>query len=375
MPVIFIILFTLLSSGGYWFYKNYKYTFKVKNNVTVLVGDFVDPKAYIIKKENCSVKYDEVDTSSVGDFKVKYTVTDKFKKKHIYYLTVSVKDNEAPLISSKDSITIYKDSKFNISSYVKATDNVDKDIKISYEGNVDSSKTGTYKIKVIAEDLSGNKSNKDISIIVKEKPIYEPLTLENGTVGTTSKGNKIENKNGATYINGILVANKSYPVSANYGKGLTGDTSSAFNEMKNAASLAGIDIYIGSGYRSYNTQKSIYNSYVKRDGRSAADTYSARPGYSEHQTGLAVDICSHNEYKACVNSNFNNTATAKWLNDNAHYYGFILRYPSGKSSETGYKYESWHYRYVGKELATTLYNNGDWITLESYLGITSKYSN
>ena len=372
---IVIIILSALAITGYWFYKNYKFTFKVKESVTVLVGEPVDPKAYIIKKENCSVTYNIVDTSVVGDTKIKYIVTDKFKKKHVYYLTLTVKDNEAPVISVKDSVTIYKDAKFDVNSFVKATDNVDKEIKISYDGNIDTSKVGTYKIDVIAEDLSGNKSTKNISVIVKEKPIYEPLTIENGTVGTTSKGYKIENKNGATYINGILIANKSYPVSSNYGKGLTGDTSSAFNEMKNAAALAGIDIYIGSGYRSYNTQKSIYNSYVKRDGRSAADTYSARPGYSEHQTGLAVDICSHNEYKACVNSNFNHTATAKWLHDNAHYYGFILRYPNGKSGETGYKYESWHFRYVGKELATTLYNNGDWITLESYLGINSKYSN
>ena len=75
-----------------------------------------------------------------------------------------------------------------------------------------------------------------------------------------------------------------------------------------------------------------------------------------------------------INSNFDNTAQAKWLSENAYKYGFILRFPKGKENETGYIYESWHFRYVGVELATKLYNNGNWITLEEYLGITSEYS-
>ena len=120
--------------------------------------------------------------------------------------------------------------------------------------------------------------------------------------------------------------------------------------------------------------KTIYNNYVKRDGQKKADTYSARPGHSEHQSGLAIDICSTDKSVPCITSGFNSTQTAKWLSDNAYKYGFILRYPEGKTNETGYKYESWHFRYVGKDLATTLYNGGNWITLESYFGITSKYN-
>ena len=96
------------------------------------------------------------------------------------------------------------------------------------------------------------------------------------------------------------------------------------------------------------------------------DTYSARAGHSEHQTGLAADF-------NMVDDNFEYTAEGKWLNDNAYKYGFILRYPKGKTFETGYIYESWHYRYVGVELSRKLYNNGDWISLENYFGITSQY--
>ena len=136
--------------------------------------------------------------------------------------------------------------------------------------------------------------------------------------------------------------------------------------MKSAASSEGINIYVVSGFRSYNTQNTLYNNYVNRDGRDEADTYSARPGHSEHQTGLAADF-------NMVDDDFEYTAEGKWLNDNAYKYGFILRYPKGKTGETGYIYESWHYRYVGVDLASKLYNGGNWISLESYFGITSQY--
>ena len=103
------------------------------------------------------------------------------------------------------------------------------------------------------------------------------------------------------------------------------------------------------------------------DGKALADTYSARPGHSEHQSGLAIDI-------NMADSAFDSSPEAKWLNDNAYKYGFILRYPKGKDNITGYMYESWHFRYVGTELANKLYNDGNWITLEEYFGIDSKYS-
>ncbi|MBO4600831.1 MAG: D-alanyl-D-alanine carboxypeptidase family protein [Bacilli bacterium] len=372
--ILIVVLFTL-AYAAFYYYQKHKYVFELFDGVNVELNTEVNSADYIKKIENATVTYNSVDTSTIGDKKIEYIVKDKlFKKEHKYYLTIKVTDDTAPVIEGKDSVTIYKNSKIDLNSYIKVSDNYDKDLNITHEGEVDTSKNGTYKVKYTVTDSSGNSSTKTITFTVKDKPIYEPVTLENGTVGTTSKGYKIENKNGATYINGIIIANKSYPLSSNYGNGLTKEVNNAFNEMKAAAASVGIDLYIGSGFRSYNTQKSIYNSYVKRDGKSKADTYSARPGYSEHQTGLAMDICSHNLEKSCVNSRFNNTEPANWLSQNAHLYGFILRYPSGKTGETGYIYESWHYRYVGKELATILYNGGNWITLENYLGITSKYA-
>ena len=140
-----------------------------------------------------------------------------------------------------------------------------------------------------------------------------------------------------------------------------------FKKLQEAAKEEiGINLMPTTAYRDYNFQKTLYNNYVASDGVKAADTYSARPGHSEHQTGLAFDLNS-------VEESFANTDEGKWVKDNCYRYGLIIRYPKGKENITGYMYESWHLRYVGVDLATKLYNNGDWLTLEEYFGIDSKY--
>lgn len=133
----------------------------------------------------------------------------------------------------------------------------------------------------------------------------------------------------------------------------------AFKEMVDNASLDGIKLYNVSAYRSYWTQSYLYNNYKNRDGVLKADTYSARAGYSEHQTGLATDINT-----ASSSAHFENTKEYAWLMENCYKYGFILRYPKGKEYITGYKYEPWHYRYVGVEVATYIHEND--ITYEEY---------
>ncbi len=176
----------------------------------------------------------------------------------------------------------------------------------------------------------------------------------------------VEVKNGITYVNGILIANKTYALPESYAPGgLTQETAAAYNEMKAAATADGIPMWICSGYRSYSYQSQLYNNYAARDGKAKADTYSARPGHSEHQTGLAMDI----NY---ADDSFLGTPTADWLAKNCWKYGFIIRYPKGKESITGYKYEPWHVRYLGKETAKLVYDSG--LCLEEYLMISSKYS-
>ena len=136
--------------------------------------------------------------------------------------------------------------------------------------------------------------------------------------------------------------------------------------MQADAQSIGLNLYISSGFRSYTYQENLYNNYVAQDGKEEADTYSARPGHSEHQTGLAFDLNT-------IDDSFAYTEEGKWVQENCQKYGLILRYPKGKETQTGYQYESWHLRYVGKELAQKLYNNGNWITLEEYYKLTSIY--
>ena len=154
--------------------------------------------------------------------------------------------------------------------------------------------------------------------------------------------------------------NKNIPLPKDYNAGLNKKLILAYYRMKCCALKDGIKLKIISGFRSYEYQEKIYNIYVKEFGEERANTFSAKPGYSEHQTGLAIDICEDSD-------KFIGTKEAKWLQENAYKFGFIIRYPKGKEEKTGYKYEPWHLRYVGKKHAKKIYCNN--ITLEEYLGL------
>ena len=180
-------------------------------------------------------------------------------------------------------------------------------------------------------------------------------------VKVTVKGGVSELK----YVKGILIANKTYALPSNYNPGVDSAAGSALNEMISAAASEGISLRMISGFRSYETQNVLYNNYVARDGVAATDRYSARPGHSEHQTGLSFDLNS-------LEQSFGQTAEGKWLAENCWKYGFIIRYPSEKEAITGYMYEPWHVRYLGKETAKAVYESG--LCLEEYLGITSVYA-
>ena len=169
---------------------------------------------------------------------------------------------------------------------------------------------------------------------------------------------------GITYVDGLLVVNKSYSLPPDYDPGLLPITEEAFEALSEDAAKEGYDIYIGSPYRSYQFQEKVYNSMVSGYGKEYADALSARPGHSEHQSGYTIDCNS-------IDNNFAETPAGQWLAAHAHEYGFIIRYPKGKEDITGYAYESWHIRYVGIEHATNMYEQG--LTLEEYLDVTSVY--
>lgn len=151
-------------------------------------------------------------------------------------------------------------------------------------------------------------------------------------------------------------------ISTNYSYwgSLRKEANAAFMKMVTDAAKEGLKIINTSPYRSYDTQKKLYTNYVKQDGEKEADTYSARPGYSEHQTGLAVDVVT----PTTTLGTFKNTKEFVWMKENSYKYGFILRYEEGMEYITGYMYEPWHYRYVGVEAAKVIYEEN--LTFEEY---------
>lgn len=167
---------------------------------------------------------------------------------------------------------------------------------------------------------------------------------------------------GCTYVDGILIANKTYSLPEDYDPGMLPETLNAFEELQADASAQGLNIYQGSGYRSYQYQITVYKSMCDAYGEEYASQVSARPGYSEHQTGYTIDCNT-------IENGFALTPAGQWLAQHAHEYGFIIRYPEGKEDITGYAYESWHIRYVGVEAATEIYEQG--LTLEEYLDVLS----
>lgn len=201
------------------------------------------------------------------------------------------------------------------------------------------------------------------------KASSEQKTVQEGTAGSKSqeasqKKAEVANKGDYYSIQGkydeIVIANKHYPLSKDYNPGENPTAKAELLKLIAAMQQAGFPISDHySGFRSYETQVKLYQDYVNQDGKAEADRYSARPGYSEHQTGLAFDLIGTDgdlvtEEKA-----------AQWLLDHAADYGFVVRYLKGKEKETGYMAEEWHLRYVGKE-AKEIAASG--LSLEEYYG-------
>lgn len=154
-------------------------------------------------------------------------------------------------------------------------------------------------------------------------------------------------------------------VSIGNGQLMREEPADALSKLITDAKLANLKITPLSGFRSYDTQVSVYSNEVKSFGQAVADTESARPGTSEHQTGLTVDVGGG----GCgIEDCFGSTPEGKWVAQNAYKYGFIIRYPEGKQSTTGYRYEPWHLRFVGTDLANEMHSQNI-LTLEEFFGL------
>ncbi|WP_270524149.1 LD-carboxypeptidase LdcB/DacB [Streptococcus anginosus] len=225
---------------------------------------------------------------------------------------------------------------------------------------------GSYKLSVDIRRHKNNRGEYNIHMYY----VQSDGSLQ-GVTGTTTKvedpqtGAKEVQYNGSYYfIQGkydeIVVANKKHPMAANYNPGENPTAKAAFLRLRNDMIAQGYNVgYAYSGFRSYDYQKVLYQNYVNKDGQAAADRYSARPGYSEHQTGLVFDLTDK------AGNLLEDAAASNWLKNNAHRYGFVVRYQPGKEVSTGYMPEAWHIRYIGKE-ADEVYHSG--LSLEEYYG-------
>jgi len=233
------------------------------------------------------------------------------------------------------------------------------------------------KKTVIAEDkIPANSAGKGNDVV--------DIIIENATISLD--GTTYEDENGNTVIKNtddlLVLVNKSRNLPSTYApkdlvipnvkfsfkenlekKYMRKDAAKALEELFSAAKEDGINLFAVSGYRSYKRQKEIFNAKAKVYGHEVANKTSAMPGQSEHQTGLAMDISSESEgYQ--LTEKFGQTSEGKWLTENAHRFGFIIRYPKDKTDMTGYVYEPWHVRYVGKDAAITIKEKN--IILEEY---------
>ncbi|SDA15411.1 D-alanyl-D-alanine carboxypeptidase [Ruminococcus sp. YE71] len=185
-----------------------------------------------------------------------------------------------------------------------------------------------------------------------------------GKGSTPASEHEVVQQGGITYVDGIMIVNKTYGLPSTYDPGLDPQCEAAFNQMAAAAWSDGVTLWICSGYRSYTEQDQLFDGYATARGLEGADEVSARPGHSEHQTGLSIDVNT-------TDFTFADTAESQWLQEHCAEYGFIIRFPKGKEKLTGYEYEPWHIRYVGVENAQKIKATGK--CLEEFLGVTSDY--
>lgn len=364
--VLVVLLVAAIAVVGMFIYFNLFGTASkvhLVEKVEAEINSEVDASSFIERIDDGGVIYSEskIDTSKLG--KTECEVMLKFgDKMREYNFDVTIVDTTAPVIQCDESFNILKDSKVDLVKLTSASDNSGEKIKVSADGKIDSSKKGTYDVTLSSKDSSGNETKKKVSVTV-----IEPKDLKNGDKFYTEKGFVAERKDGVLMIGGQPIINKSFEADSSYAPGVNEEGYKAFNEMLDAADKAGRFIEILSTYRSYGAQNSKYYSKVRELGEEKALTAEPKAGFSEHQSGYAYDVNK-------TSTDFADSEDGKWILSNCYKYGFIVRYPSGKESVTGYDYSPWHLRYVGKELAEKLYNNGDWITLEEYYGIPSVYA-
>lgn len=333
--------------------------------------------------ENITCSPESVDVSKVGKTEISYYVSRKRMEKTIRRVVI-VRDTIAPeIIPIEDVISTevgtepeYKKMFFvkDLSKQLGYSESDKNEPGIGWfrvTADTDFQTEGVYQLHVYANDGWGNETEQEYPITV-----VKPIEIERNESDHTGVLNNTDQ-------NLLIVANKKNPLAQGYepsdlrivncdtnydGWYLRDEAASAIESMFDAAAAQGVTLICKSGYRSAEYQSSLYNNYVNMYGSYEADRISSRPGYSDHQTGLAMDIGDH-DLATVFTTDMEYTIEGQWLYEHAHEFGFILRYPKGKEDITGYSFEPWHYRYVGITAATEMYNISPDYTLEEYTGL------
>lgn len=332
-------------------------------------GTDCQAEQFIAEADGTLQEMPTIHTQQLGKQKLIYKIKKGTMLKE-YPLVINIRDTQAPIIKLKqEKVIIHVDETFTLMNNLTAVqDPVDG--KLQYQkngkepekgyytikGEVDSSTAGLSTVEVWAKDRNGNITKKafHVEVLNDDKKTATEHKKPQEKTPQQPKASKPQ----PTYIKGILLVNRQHPLPKTFG-GSNAKANAALQKLQQAAAEKGYAMELISGYRSYEYQKELYANYVKRDGQAAADRYSAKPGTSEHQSGLAFDV-------GAIDEAFQDTKSGKWLAKHCATYGFILRYPKGKEAITGYMYEPWHIRYVGEEPAKAIMEQH--LTLEEYLG-------
>ena len=344
------------------------------------------PKNYGYKKETIEVFKENDLYEQIKDKKI-YSKTleeainqNSFNKEYfLEYLDIKYIDDKDFISNINKLLNLGYSSKDINAIYNKIPDSVNIIIDSKYNKDIINIMNLSYfKIdnlkRYLDYDIMEVKSIYDISNIKKDFNYEDVVTYVNANLDKEyySSDNLISNEDASkidVLVNKYHKLDENYEpsdltiIDSKYASGtqkLRKEAQIKFEEMASDMAKENLKIYAGSTYRSYTYQKGLYDRYVKKDGFAAAETYSARSGYSEHQLGLAVDI---------VNGKWDylseNDKEYDYLVKNSYKYGFILRYPRGSEYITGYMFEDWHFRYLGVELATKVFNSG--LTYDEYI--------
>lgn len=337
---------TILDTQGPEITKLKEFEVPIKSEVTI--SEFFH--AQDLRDGNIIIEHTPIDTSSLGAQRILVWAIDTIGNRTQKEVIMNVIDINPPIITQNEEFLVLQGETFEITDFFTIEDEQEGYLEITLENEYDNQELGHYPVVIVAKDPSGNEARYETVLTIYTEDsdasdgykVIEDAIIRNDRYTLVNKRYQLP----YDYIpNNLVLFPEEYRIGdAN----ATLETVAAFVEMAEAAKKDDVILTIQRGFVSYWNQGTIFNQTITREGFDIANTKVLRPGHSEHQLGVAIDIC---EAKTHCEEAFNDTDSDLWLRQHAADYGFILRYPEDKEGSTLLSYMSYHYRYVGKEVA------------------------